>query len=315
MLESIIQKKHKDRYRILFCHENFYSDYQSLFKMWKTRFAHLSDVEKLQAWTLCLSCLRRPQDWFGGKSQAPLVAENHFKNSLTLQELFENSPILIPKKINPTMNVFEFINNYKVKALPEACFRSLCYMVDNRYPLKMTQGEVTPFELLKIQLNGERVVALNEDYETWPHTLYANRDFLGFILHDLIHADHFFREPKHRNGQIGFYHFIRNFSETSSLQSLLEAHEFRSGFEYIISDMNSHPLHLFQTLHSLLFKTLRDDRLAEQIWKEWSNKTPTTELNLQILLKVNSPEFTHESARCLELLCETLSGITSPVTT
>ncbi len=301
---SIIHKKHKDRYRIQFCDENFYHEHQALFKMWKTRFQKLSDVEKLQAWVLSLSCLRRPQDWFGGKRQTPFRDDAPFTNSLSLQELFQNTPVLIPKKINPQLNIFDFINNYKVKALPEACFRSLCYMVDKLYPLKITRGETPPLELLRIQLNGERIVALNEDYETWPYTLYANRDFLGFTLHDLIHADHFFHEPKHRNGQMGFYRFIQNFIEHTSLAQLMQNPEFQTGFEYIISDMNSHPLHLFQTLHSLLFKTLKNDELAQSIWLEWIQETAADGSNFSVLTKINAHDFTHEHAKQLEFLCE-----------
>lgn len=302
---SIIQKKYKDRYRTQFCDEDFYRNHQELFKMWKTKFARLSNVEKVQAWVVALSCLRRPKTWFGGKRQEFFLTDTStLQHSLSLLELFENTPILIPPKLNSHINLTDFINEYRINAFPESCSRSLCYVTSGRYPLIITEDTPTPVELLNIQISGKRIITINENFESWANTLFADRDFLGFVMHDLIHADHFFFEPEHRDGQLGFLKFMGNLLSDENLQELLKSPDFKNGFEYIISDMNSHPLHLFQTLRALLKLELNNEDLANSYWEKWVQKTNLqSESEAVSLSLVNTINFKNEHARAIELLC------------
>lgn len=304
---DIIHKKHKDRYRIQFCNENFYTANQNVFKIWKKRFEVLTDTEKLQAWVVGLSCLRRPVDWYGGPRSSALRTLE-FTHSLSIGQLFADTQVLIPNKLARDLNVFDFLNSHRIKALPESCYRSLCFMVDGKYPLKLSSGVVSPFDLLQIQLAGERIVSIDEDFESWPKRLYSGRDFLGFILHDLIHADHFFHEPKLRDAQLGFYRFVSTILDDTLIARLLDNAEFKDGFEYIISDMNSHPLHLFQTLHSLLFRILKDDVLASAEWSKWILRLQLQALNeTEALLKINSDDFSTENALAIESFSQKFS--------
>lgn len=302
---SIIQKKYKDRYRTEFCDQDFYKSHQELFKMWKTRLAKLSNVEKVQAWVVALSCLRRPKTWFGGKRQEFFLNDtSSLQHSFSLGELFNDSPILIPPKLNPHMNVMDFINEYRINAFPESCSRSLCYVASGRYPLIISEATPTPLELLNIQISGKRIITINENFEEWPHTLYANRDFLGFVMHDLIHADHFFYEPQHRDGQLGFLKFMGLLLNDENLHELLKSPNFKSGFEYIISDMNSHPLHLFQTLRALLKLELNNETLANSYWEKWVQKANLqSEAEALSLNFINTMNFKNEHAIAIELLC------------
>lgn len=298
----IIRKKNKDRYRIQFCDVNFYLTNQSTFAMWKTLFADLSDVEKVQAWVVALSCLRRPNDWFSGERKNKFSAEKHH-HSLTLKKIFENTPIKLSNKLNSQLNIIDFINNFKIKAVPESAMRSLCFISNKRYPLIITQEIPDAKKLLQLQISGKRIISINEDYEKWPHTLYAERDHLGFLLHDLIHADHFFYEARHRDGQLGFYNFINLIIDDAQVQTLLKSESFKKGFEYIISDMNSHPLHLFQTLHSLLFSELKNDEFAMQLWSTWCDLKDLAAHEKKALNSINLPSFNMNMATDIEELC------------
>ncbi len=296
--------KYKDRYRKVFCDYGFYNLNQNTFFLWKTRFASLSNVEKVQAWVIALSCLRRPQDWFGGKRQNVfLESTTNFQHALNLNQLFENTPVQIPAKLNRAMNLIDFINIVKIKALPEACNRSLCFMANRHYPLIITEKIPTPHELLQIQIAGKRIISINENFSTWPNALYSGRDFLGFVLHDLIHADHFFYKPEHRDGQLGFFRFIENILSDQSLNALLQSETFKIGFEYIISDMNSHPVHLFQTLKTLLFTTIKNDTLSQQCWKNWAAKSSLSATEVQAVDAINCSGFNTSSASLIEMLC------------
>lgn len=294
-----IQKKNKDRYRTQFCDSEFYLKHQDTFKMWKSLFAEFKDVEKLTAWVVALSALRRPLDWYQGPNTTPVgVNKTH---QLAINELFARTDVQIPKKISPQTDLYSLIVSHNIKALPHACLRSLCNVVSCTYPVLITERVPTPHELLRLQISGQRIISLNENYSSWPETLYSGRDFLGFLIHDLLHADHFFRDSSHRDGQLGVYRFIQRLLTDESLNSLLLSDaRFREGFEYIISDMNSHPVHLFQTLHSLLFSSLKDDVLALSVWGRWIDLNSGS----SELLRINTREFSTGDALMVESYCQ-----------
>ena len=192
------------------------------------------------------------------------------------------------------MNLFDFINQNKIKAIPESCFRSLCFVADKTYPVVITESVPSPRELLQLQISGQRIITLNENYTSWPTTRIDGRDILGFTLHDLIHADHFFGDPVFRDGQLGFFRFVESLLSDKDLNFLLGSSEkFSKGFEYVISDMNSHPLHMFQTLHALLFSELGDDSRASLIWNRWCGGSAC-------LLAVNTIAFSLVDALAVE---------------
>lgn len=304
MSDIIHKRNYKDRYRTIFCDRDFYLQNQDTFALWKTRFQSFTDVEKALAWTLALCCLRRPNDWFGGYRPQPISTDtNLHQHPLTLEDLFANTSIKIPKKVSRKLNIVDALNTLQIKAVPESCFRSLIYTCTGRYPLWVTQAVPTPEELLHLQIEGRRVLSYNEDFTVWPDTLYADRDFLGFVLHDLIHADHFFHDPIHRDGQLGFYRFVESILHEKSLGLLLDSEKFRQGFEYIISDMNSHPVHLFQTLHSLVFSEIQDDATSCTIWRAWSSHSEFLPTEIESLNRINSREFNVSDAEQLEILC------------
>lgn len=303
-MNEFILKMHKDRYRKVYCDENFYKQHQNVFRMWKTRLNSLSDVEKVQAWVVALSCLRRPGDWFGGKRQKIFLdSTTSYQHSLNLIQLFKDTPVQLPPKLNSEMNLIDFINVAKIKAFPESCNRSLCFITNNYYPLIITEKIPTPAELLQIQIAGKRIIFFNEDHGTWPNLFFSGRDFLGFVMHDLIHADHFFHKPEYRNGQLGFFKFIENILSDESLAVLLSSENFKTGFEYIISDMNAHPAHLFQTLKNLLFSEIKNDAKANPCWKNWVSQSQLSDEEAQAINRINSTDFDTTAARTIEILC------------
>lgn len=300
----IMRQTNKDRYRHVFCDYDFYSSHQTLFKLWKTRFQSLNDVEKIAAWVAALGCLRRAHDWFGGiRKEFFLSDSSPHQHLLTLQEIFQDTPVLIPQHISPQMNLTDFLNQIKIKAFPESCHRSLCFMMSGRYPLDIVRHIPTPAELLRIQTAGRRIVSLNENFEEWTHQKYSERDHLGFLMHDLIHADHFFYEPKHQLGQLGFFAFIQTIISDKSLEAMLCSEDFKTQFEYVISDMNSHPVHLFQTLKTLLYMKNKNDFLSEKIWKNWCEQNSVKNDQLVALTFLNTKSFSSEHAKTIELLC------------
>jgi hypothetical protein len=103
----------------------------------------------------------------------------------------------------------------------------------------------TPQELLSLQCEGKRVVSLVTDPDQF--LLEVNgRDPLSFLLHDLVHAFEFFEDEEQMRAQINFYRRLQDeLLANRELRDRLEKDsEFAQKFEYLISDMNSHPAHL-----------------------------------------------------------------------
>ncbi len=298
----------KDRYRPIFCEGPFYQDNLFLFSEWNRLFQGLSSIQKVQAWVVGLSLLRRPDDWFGGVRKVS-IAKNDFAPLAHPTRLLElagpESRIRIPTKVNPGLSVLEIVNTVHIKAIPDSCVRSLVQMTNLTYPLEVIEHVPTPVELLTYQLQGRRVISFNEDYLSWPTALYHGRDFLSFMIHDLIHADHFFLSAKNRCGQLGFYRCLEMIFEDVYLYKLLLDKEFKSAFEYIISDMNSHPLHLFKTLQARLGLAVADPDEVNRLWIAWTRVWSREDLTvLSALQKINTQLFSHKDAITITLWCE-----------
>lgn len=293
----------KDRYRPLFCPADYYSANQDIFLRWKTNFMTFSKADQIKAWTICLSCLRRPKDWFGGARPSAFLITPTPPSLIQVKELFLGTAITWPARLDPEMDLQNFLNTVRIKPLPESALRSLFFLGQKNYPLLITASEPTPFELLEIQIKGHRVITFDDRPQLWPQKLYGERDPLSFIIHDLIHADHFFKDTKQHQGQIGFYKFVDKIKNDDHLLKLFENDNFKKGFEYIISDMNAHPVHLFQTLKALLYLTVLDDILSAAIWNQWVLRWNLLGTEADAVQKINTQLFSNIHANQIEVMC------------
>lgn len=287
----------KDRYRPVFCSDSFYFANQKLFSEWNSLFKKLSSTEKVAAWVAGLSLLRRSGDWFGGLRKQDFSAETSVAHPLRLEDLLTpSSSLKIPSQLK-SFDLFQVIRQVRIKALPETALRALAHMSTQQYPIEVIQFVPTPAELLQYQLEGRRILSFNEDFATWPTTLYHGRDFLSFMIHDLIHADHFFATSEHRAGQLGFYRCIAMILKREDLQEFLKNENFKEAFEYIISDMNSHPLHLFKTLHARLQHLLENEMKTKSLWSGWTSVWSSEDLTVfSALQKINTQLFSDTDA-------------------
>ncbi len=296
----------KDRYRPVFCSDSFYIQNQKLFSEWNQLFNQLSSTEKAHAWVIALSLLRRPDDWFGGLRKLPFVnlKTNSFSHSLKLKDLLTETCCLnIPNKFKD-FDLFQVANEIKIKAVPDSALRSLARLANQTYPLQIINYVPTPSEILEIQLDDKRIISFNEDYKTWPNTLYHGRDFLSFMIHDLIHADHFFANSENRSGQLGFYRCVKLILDLENLKILLKNPNFSDGFEYIISDMNSHPIHLFKTLHARIVHVSENEMKANSLWSSWTSVWARGCFEIDSALqKINTQLFSDKDALTITEWC------------
>jgi len=244
----------KDRYAPHFCKPEYYIDNQQAFQKLHELTQHLSPDNQVIVWTLTLSALRRPNSWFSGQHH-PYVT--HPKRSeprlqFSFYSTFQTLGISWSHRLSQEVSFEEFINTVQVIPLPQSAQRSLAALYFRTYPLEILNYQPEPLELLQIQSKNKRIITFELDYENWPTKMYEARDPLSFWIHDLIHADHFFSHPELRQGQLQFYLWILFILDQKILEPYFVNSEFYNNFCYLISDMNSHPIHLIKTFRAHL---------------------------------------------------------------
>ena len=155
---------------------------------------------------------------------------------------------LFPNISTPSI-IIQSLNDHHWIGHTDRIRRALIQWHLGNYPLQLLHEVPSPLEILKYQALGKRVVTVFSELSQWEQ-MWGPHDAWNFIAHDLIHADHFFENPVHQKGQMEFYQFVLKNWAHSEIQPLHS----NPGFEYLISDMNSHPQHLFETLKNLVIQ-------------------------------------------------------------
>lgn len=118
--------------------------------------------------------------------------------------------------------------------------------------LELKFYQPTPFEVLQVQSGGGRIVSLMIKKEQIEHFSEHGRDFASFLVHDLVHASHFFTsEDGEFARQVQFSQWMQALTAAGGFGQIEKyGSEVKAQFEYLISDMNTHTWHLIKTLKS-----------------------------------------------------------------
>ena len=116
-------------------------------------------------------------------------------------------------------------------------------------------------EVLALQADAKRCISLIT--HKIDELIMNERDPLSFLLHDLVHAYKMFSNEILLKGQIGFSRAIMKIFQHEKgvklIQELIDSDEkFSEAFDYLISDMNSHPKHLFHYFKAILINTFKN---------------------------------------------------------
>lgn len=133
---------------------------------------------------------------------------------------------------------------YRLRSCPEKAHRAFYHWQKNKIDLVVTELAPSSEFVLNLQCQGRRLVTLIFDQKQFVSEI-EGRDPLSFLLHDLVHADHFFFNEELKLKQIEFYRELRGELKSIELTDLLKNQpSFEKKLNYLISDMNSHPEHL-----------------------------------------------------------------------
>lgn len=162
------------------------------------------------------------------------------------------------------------------KGIPERTQLALEKWEAGLWSIELFCRPLEPLEVLQQLESGKRGLTILHTAEAIGSLVEEKFDALGFIIHDLMHAYQFFHDPISNQGQRKFAKALLawlNELQTQQPDSwkLLMNHE---AFNYLMSDMNSHPTHLRLTLQHVCYQ-LNISSLFESFSKYW---TPMTEI-------------------------------------
>lgn len=199
----------------------------------------LTDAEVSAFYLLHSLEIRLPDNWLCGPSRE---TSPHGPRA---EEWFSFGP-RTSKKIPAGITVGELLEGYHLKGVRMIACRALSRWLRGEILLKATESIPTADEILDWQVNGGRWVTLTFDQNNLNHWVHDGRDALSFLLHDLAHADQFFRNPTLARGQIGCYRMLQQARDKSLLQvpSLFDS-QWSEQMDYLIADLNTHPIHFW----------------------------------------------------------------------
>lgn len=214
----------------------------------------LSAPEFAAVYIITYLTTRFPFHWFGALQKEALCPTHNIQ--FTLGELkergihFEES---VARRFSPEMSLGDLLSQYALRGVPQSVNRAVLEWSTGKYSLVLMSRIPTPEEVLNQQRQSKRcVTALNKESQLSKYVL-GERDPLSFLMHDLIHADHFFFDNYCYQGQMGFYKALYESSQRGIFTEILSHEKFQHEFEYVIADMNAYCVHLMKCLKSAMY--------------------------------------------------------------
>ncbi len=250
----------------------------------------ITDAELTACYLIAVLSHRYPGSWAGSKIKQPLTTHTMpFKTQELCRHLEFEKNVL--ERLKQVETIGDLLAQCAFRSTPLAVNRSILEWSKGNYKLELMFRIPSPREVLQQQKVGRRCVTLLTKKEDTSLYILGERDALSFTMHDLIHADHFYRDLEVYEGQLGFYALLENCYEQGHFDELWGNRKFRDEFEYLISDMNAYAVHLMKCLKSAMihYHPKRDEFFIE--WIQKLELSPQEEQSLKLL---NSKEYSAE---------------------
>lgn len=214
----------------------------------KFRAKEISCFELVSIYLIFFSWSYRGSLWCGGKSP-------HVWSHIGNQPLKPSSVLVGDLGVcqrHAQRDVLGYMAGYLLRGVSCKVNRALHYWITHPDCLLLTFTMPSPYEILCLQAQGRRVVTLFESISDLS-SYHEGKDPLTFVIHDLVHADEFFCQNDSHAQQVVFYQKVKSEIDRGVYDRLLASKpQFKTEFEYLIADMNSHPAHLEATLQALV---------------------------------------------------------------
>jgi hypothetical protein len=148
-----------------------------------------------------------------------------------------------------------YLENHQFRGVSAGVAAALCQWLHGRWPLELHESVPSPDAVLRMQARGVRAVTAITAYPRMLAPVLDRPDGYAFFLHDLEHAFKFFASPALHAGQRVFFAALAAALDRGEFAPYLDDQVFARKFDYLISDMNTHPQHGRQYLRAILIET------------------------------------------------------------
>jgi hypothetical protein len=213
----------------------------------QTHSSKLNPAEQVLLFVLTYLFQRRGEAWRMSSGRQSETSTQ----GMTVESLADSFPFL--EKFTNTKNLIDITVEYRIKELPQAIFDILHKWGEGACELLLWKHVPTPIEMLKYQAQGKRIVTMDLEKAARGVLIDGHRDSFEFLLHDLLHADLFFKDQENHLQQRDFFAQLQ---KTIARESLLETADdlFLKDLAYLMSDMNSHRAHLEAHFKAILIQ-------------------------------------------------------------
>lgn len=128
--------------------------------------------------------------------------------------------------------------------------------LQGHYRIRLLKSIPSPTEVLALQASGIRPVTLISQFPRAYLPVLHKADALAFMLHDLEHASRFFQDATSHRMQRHFFRSMEAALSAGLFEDYLTDPVFSERMDYLISDMNTHPVHSIRFLHAILIEGL-----------------------------------------------------------
>jgi hypothetical protein len=267
---------------------------EPILNLWRHRF--IGDAEMAAFYIYIYVSQRRPDSWLGGPHSAS-----------------RDRAWAPPEKNGQIPAILKIFSQLSVRSVPLPVNHALVRWFSGTYPLTLTTGVPTPEEILRMQCESKRCVTMVVEPDQLRRHILNQRDPLGFLLHDLVHADKFYRNTAMMDGQVGFSRFVYKIYRSGLFDELmLTDAAFKKEIEYVMSDMNSFCVHLLKCLKAVcLGAFLRREDQAPNEKLSPSGAQAFTDF-YRGLFDALAPDMTHSSGPNLARVIDAAEKLNSP---
>lgn len=213
----------------------------------------------------------------------------------------------------------EILSRGLLRGLPEP----ICRFFSHLWPVQVLSRVPEGREILGWQQQGRRCVSLISDEKILANGSLHDKDPFAFAIHDIEHAYKFFHDSSSYRSQVGFYLLCGPMIPKIQTFPFWNEAEFQKDFNYLISDMNSHSVHMIKTLHAIILKAFKkhyglqhlSSEFERQFFKLWQSLLQTIVKeaeDLKLLSDVNQKNISSETEKRIENYFSRMSQIAAP---
>jgi hypothetical protein len=194
------------------------------------------------------------------------------------------------KRLEGFRDLTEVLRRFSLKGVRLDSQLGLLGLLDRSFALDVRHDIPTPDEMLAHQCEGRRFVTLLLAPEDQERPIGRFNGAFEFLMHDLEHANKFFGNPSSHRGQVRFFNKLRQV--LPRFEPWFRDPLFKKDMDYLKSDMNSHPVHLFKYLKAIVLTSslrLGGDTSLNKMWTEVGELWQMDEQTSRSALNINHP--------------------------